>query len=39
MVTRNVTDGTGGLDASIRFDVEQARPEVRVFLIRTTIDN
>ncbi|KAJ7473684.1 heme peroxidase [Mycena galericulata] len=27
MATHNITDGTGGLDASIRFDEEQARPE------------
>ncbi|KAF7351710.1 Peroxidase [Mycena sanguinolenta] len=27
MATHNSTDGTGGLDASIRFGVEQARPE------------
>ncbi|KAJ6497776.1 heme peroxidase [Mycena sanguinolenta] len=27
MATYNLTDGTGGLDASIRFGVEQARPE------------
>ncbi|KAF7375895.1 Peroxidase [Mycena sanguinolenta] len=27
MATYNQTDGTGGLDASIRFGVEQARPE------------
>ncbi|KAJ6616379.1 heme peroxidase [Mycena sp. CBHHK59/15] len=27
MATHNVTDGTGGLDASIRFAEEQARPE------------
>ncbi|KAF8175627.1 heme peroxidase [Mycena galopus ATCC 62051] len=27
MATYNATDGTGGLDASIRFAVEQARPE------------
>ncbi|KAJ7110609.1 heme peroxidase [Mycena epipterygia] len=27
MASHNVTDGTGGLDASIRFDEEQARPE------------
>ncbi|KAF7341539.1 Peroxidase [Mycena venus] len=28
MATHNSTDGTGGMDASIRFDEEQARPEV-----------
>ncbi|KAF8189461.1 heme peroxidase [Mycena galopus ATCC 62051] len=28
MATHNSTDGTGGLDASIRFAEEQARPEV-----------
>ncbi|KAJ7435130.1 putative L-ascorbate oxidase [Mycena latifolia] len=27
MATHNITDGTGGLDASIRFDEEQARAE------------
>ncbi|KAJ7445555.1 heme peroxidase [Mycena galericulata] len=27
MATYNITDGTGGLDASIRFGEEQARPE------------
>ncbi|KAJ6555634.1 heme peroxidase [Mycena vulgaris] len=27
MATHNITDGTGGLDASIRFAEEQARPE------------
>ncbi|KAJ7084921.1 hypothetical protein C8R44DRAFT_894031 [Mycena epipterygia] len=27
MATHNITDGTGGLDASIRFTEEQARPE------------
>ncbi|KAF7367873.1 Peroxidase [Mycena sanguinolenta] len=27
MATYNITDGTGGMDASIRFSVEQARPE------------
>ncbi|KAJ6525135.1 heme peroxidase [Mycena capillaripes] len=27
MATHNVTDGTGGMDASIRFAAEQARPE------------
>ncbi|KAJ6548710.1 heme peroxidase [Mycena capillaripes] len=27
MATHNVEDGTGGLDGSIRFDEEQARPE------------
>ncbi|KAJ7458334.1 putative L-ascorbate oxidase [Mycena galericulata] len=27
MATFNITDGTGGLDGSIRFDQEQARPE------------
>ncbi|KAJ7636412.1 heme peroxidase [Roridomyces roridus] len=27
MATHNATDGTGGLDASIRFAAEQARPE------------
>ncbi|KAJ7050671.1 heme peroxidase [Mycena amicta] len=27
MATHNRTDGTGGMDASIRFDEEQARPE------------
>ncbi|KAF7328171.1 Peroxidase [Mycena venus] len=27
MATHNVADGTGGMDASIRFDEEQARPE------------
>ncbi|KAJ7895398.1 heme peroxidase [Mycena leptocephala] len=27
MATHNATDGTGGLDASIRFNEEQARPE------------
>ncbi|KAJ7032746.1 heme peroxidase [Mycena alexandri] len=27
MATHNVTDGTGGMDASIRFAQEQARPE------------
>jgi hypothetical protein len=28
MATHNVEDGTGGLDASIRFQEEQSRPEV-----------
>jgi hypothetical protein len=28
MATHNITDGTGGLDASIRFSEEQARAEV-----------
>jgi hypothetical protein len=28
MATHNVQDGTGGLDASIRFPEEQARSEV-----------
>jgi hypothetical protein len=28
MATHNVDDGTGGLDASIRFGEEQARAEV-----------
>ncbi|KAJ7613376.1 heme peroxidase, partial [Roridomyces roridus] len=28
MATHNVTDGTGGLDASIRFTEEKSRPEV-----------
>ncbi|KAJ6573716.1 heme peroxidase [Mycena sp. CBHHK59/15] len=27
MATHNIVDGTGGLDASIRFDEEQSRPE------------
>ncbi|KAJ7453290.1 putative L-ascorbate oxidase [Mycena galericulata] len=27
MATYNITDGTGGLDGSIRFDQEQARPD------------
>ncbi|KAF7333698.1 Peroxidase [Mycena venus] len=27
MATHNIADGTGGMDASIRFDEEQARPE------------
>ncbi|KAJ6559723.1 heme peroxidase [Mycena capillaripes] len=30
MATHNSTDGTGGMDASIRFTEEQARPEVRL---------
>jgi hypothetical protein len=29
MVTYNKADGTGGLDASIRFEDEHARPEVK----------
>ena len=28
VATYNVEDGTGGLDASIRFEEEQQRPEV-----------
>ncbi|KAJ7658392.1 heme peroxidase [Mycena polygramma] len=32
MATHNIADGTGGLDASIRFDEEQARAEVRYVL-------
>lgn len=29
MATHNIVDGTGGLDASIRFPEEQSRGEVR----------
>ncbi|KAJ7772915.1 hypothetical protein DFH07DRAFT_952887 [Mycena maculata] len=34
MATHNITDGTGGLDGSIRFPEEQARPEVCSFIKR-----
>jgi hypothetical protein len=38
MATYNITDGTGGMDASIRFAVEQARSEVRCASARTAIN-
>ncbi|KAK7039862.1 hypothetical protein R3P38DRAFT_3468987 [Favolaschia claudopus] len=31
MATHNIADGTGGLDASIRFDEERLRPEAPLF--------
>jgi hypothetical protein len=38
MATYNTTDGTGGMDASIRFAAERARSEVRCASARTAIN-
>jgi hypothetical protein len=37
MATHNVKDGTGGLDASIRFAEEQSRPEVHYTIPATPV--